>query len=173
MERAVLCIARTELQASDIVSQLKSAGFPSNDISVLFPDREGSRDFAHRQDTKAPEGALAGATTGGMLGGALGWLTGIGTLAIPGVGPLVAAGPILAALTGVAAGAAIGGVTGGLVGYGIPEYQAKVYEGKIRNGNILISVHTDDSQERATAKHIFEKSGADDIGTVGEASPPA
>ena len=173
MQRAVVCIAKTEHQATEIVGQLKTAGFSGNDISVLFPDREGTRDFAHRKETKAPEGATAGATTGGVLGGALGWLAGIGTLAIPGVGPLIAAGPILAALTGVAAGAAVGGITGALVGYGIPEYEAKIYEGKLRDGNILISVHTEDSKERSRAKQIFDRCGAEDIGTASEVSPPS
>jgi hypothetical protein len=172
MQRAVVCIAKTERQATEIVGQLKTAGFSGNDISVLFPDREGTRDFAHRKETKAPEGATAGATTGGVLGGALGWLAGVGTLAIPGVGPLIAAGPILAALTGVAAGAAVGGITGALVGYGIPEYEAKIYEGKLRDGNILISVHTEDSKERSRAKQIFDRCGAEDIGTASEVSPP-
>lgn len=173
MQRAVVCIAKSERQATEVVGQLKTAGFAGNDISVLFPDREGTRDFAHEKQTKAPEGATAGATTGGVLGGALGWLAGIGTLAIPGVGPLIAAGPILAALTGVAAGAAVGGVSGALVGYGIPEYEAKVYEGKLRDGNILISVHTEDSKERSRAKEIFDRCGAEDVGTASEASPPA
>jgi len=173
MERAVLCIARTEMQASEIVGQLKTVGFRGSDVSVLFPDREGTRDFAHEQQTKAPEGAAAGGTTGGVLGGAVGWLAGIGTLAIPGVGPLIAAGPILAALSGAAAGAAVGGITGALVGYGIPEYEAKVYEGKLRDGNILISVHTEDSKERARAKDVFRRCGAEDVATATEASPPS
>jgi hypothetical protein len=173
MQRAVVCIAKTERQATEIVGQLKTGGFPGSDISVLFPDRQGTRDFAHKKETKAPEGATAGVTTGGALGGALGWLAGIGALAIPGVGPLIAAGPILAALTGAAAGAAVGGVSGALVGYGIPEYEAKVYEGKIRDGNILISVHTEDSKERARAKEIFDRCGAEDIGTASEVNAPA
>src|SRR4030095_13155260 len=116
-----------------------------NDISVLFPDKSGTRDFAHEQNTKAPEGAAAGAGTGGILGGALGWLVGIGTLAIPGLGPFIAAGPIMAALSGAAAGAALGGITGALLRMGIPEYEAQRYEGKLKEGNILISVHTKDS----------------------------
>jgi hypothetical protein len=173
MQRAVVCIAKTEHQATEIVGQLKSAGFPGTDISVLFPDREGTRDFAHKKETKAPEGATTGAATGGVLGGALGWLAGIGSLAIPGVGPLIAAGPILAALTGAAAGAAVGGVSGALVGYGIPEYEAKVYEGKLRDGNILISVHTEDSKQRSRAKEIFDRCGAEDVGTASEVSPPS
>jgi hypothetical protein len=173
MTKAVFCIARTEDQARNIVTELKDAGFHGSDISVLFPDTGGSRDFAHEQQTKAPEGAATGAASGGALGGVVGWLAGIGTLAIPGVGPLIAAGPILAALSGAAAGATIGGLTGALVGYGIPEYEAKRYEGKVRDGNILISVHTEDRQQRAVAKDIFDRCGAEDVGTAGEASPPS
>jgi len=169
MEKAVFCIANTETQARTIVDQLKAAGFSNNDISVLFPDKSGTKDFAHEQNTKAPEGAATGAGTGGVLGGALGWLVGIGTLAIPGLGPFIAAGPIMAALSGAAAGAAIGGLSGALIGMGIPEYEAKRYEGKIKEGNILISVHTDDSTERSRAKDIFTRAGADDISYTGEA----
>src|SRR4029077_15838939 len=160
MAKAVFCIATTEAQATMIVDQLKAAGFSHNDISVLFPDKTGTKDFAHEQHTKAPEGAATGAGTGGVLGGALGWLVGIGALAIPGLGPFIAAGPILAALSGAAAGAALGGLTGALIGMGIPEYEAKQYEGKIKAGNILISVHTEDSAERDRAKAIFEGAGA-------------
>ena len=141
----------------------------NSDISILFPDKTGTRDFAHEQHTKAPEGATAGATTGGVLGGALGWLVGIGALAIPGLGPFVAAGPIMAALGGVAAGAALGGLTGALIGLGIPEYEAKRYEGKIQQGNLLISVHTEDRTERARVREIFEQAGAEDISETAEA----
>jgi hypothetical protein len=169
MEKAVFCIAKTEAQAIRIVDQLKAAGFSNNDISVLFPDKSGTRDFAHEHSTKAPEGAATGAGTGGVLGGALGWLVGIGTLAIPGLGPFIAAGPIMAALSGAAAGAALGGITGALIGMGIPEYEAKQYEGKLREGNILISVHTEDSTERSRAKTIFENIGAEDISSTSEA----
>ena len=169
MARAVFCIAKTEEQAMRIVDQLKAAGFSNNDVSVLLPDRAGTRDFAHEQHTKAPEGAAAGAVAGGLAAGALGWLVGIGSLAIPGVGPFIAAGPILAALSGAAAGGAIGGMAGALVGFGIPEYEAKQYEGKVKNGNILISVHTEDSKERNAAKEIFERSRADDIASTAEA----
>src|SRR6185312_6052155 len=133
-------------QADQIVDRRKNAGFSNNDISVLFPDKETTRDFAHEKNTKAPEGIATGAGTGGVLGGALGWLAGIGALAIPGVGPFIAAGPILAALSGAAVGATLGGITGALVGMGIPEYEAKRYEGKIRSGNILISVHSDNGK---------------------------
>jgi hypothetical protein len=168
MAKAVFCIANSEAQAASIVDQLKAAGFSNNDISVLFPDKSGTKDFAHEQHTKAPEGAATGAGTGGVLGGALGWLVGIGALAIPGLGPFVAAGPIMAALSGAAAGAALGGLSGALIGMGIPEYEAKRYEGKVKEGNILISVHTDDSTERARAKDIFTRAGAEDISYTGE-----
>src|SRR5258705_10226306 len=169
MEKAVFCIAKSEPQAIRIVNDLKASGFSNNDISVLFPDKSGTRDFAHEHRTKAPEGAAAGAGTGGVLGGALGWLVGIGTIAIPGLGPFVAAGPIMAALGGVAAGATLGGITGALVGMGIPEYEAKMYEGKIREGNILISVHSTDRAERSRAKTIFDNAGAEGISSTSEA----
>src|ERR671930_934897 len=169
MAQAVFCLARTETQAITIVNQLRAAGFSSNDISVLFPDKTGTKDFAHEQHTKVPEGAATGAGTGGVLGGALGWLVGIGALAIPGLGPFIAAGPIMAALSGAAAGAAVGGITGALIGLGIPEYEAKRYEGKIKEGNVLISVHSEDSEERARAKEIFEQCGAEDISYTAEA----
>jgi hypothetical protein len=169
MSKAVFCIAQSEEQAVRIVDRLKSAGFSNNDVSVLLPDREGTRDFAHEQHTKAPEGAATGVAAGGVAGGVLGWLVGIGSLAIPGVGPFIAAGPILAALGGVAAGGTIGGLTGALVGMGIPEYEAKQFEGKLKGGNILISVHTEDSKERDAAKKIFEAAHADDISYTGEA----
>ena len=169
MAKAVFCIAKSEEQATAIVNQLKEAGFSNNDVSVLLPDRAGSRDFAHEHHTKAPEGAATGAIAGGVMAGVLGWLVGIGSLAIPGVGPLIAAGPILAALSGAAAGGAVGGLAGGLVGLGIPEFEAKQYEGKVKNGNILISVHTEDSKERSIAKKIFDRAHADDISYSGEA----
>ena len=173
MSKAVFCIAKTTAQAQRIVGDLKDAGFSNTDISALFPDKAGTRDFAHEQNTKAPEGATTGASAGGLLGGTLGWLAGIGALAIPGVGPLIAAGPIMAALGGAAVGAAVGGLTGALVGMGIPEYEAKRYEGKVKDGNILISVHTEDSDERARAKAIFERAGAEDISSTGEANAPS
>jgi hypothetical protein len=169
MAQAVFGLVKTEAQAVSIVEQLKAAGFSPNDISVLFPDKTGSKDFAYEQHTKAPEGAAAGAGTGGLLGGALGWLVGIGALAIPGLGPFIAAGPIMAALSGAAAGAALGGITGALIGMGIPEYEAKRYEGKVKEGNLLISVHTEDRAERARAKQIFEQAGAEDIADTAEA----
>jgi hypothetical protein len=170
MAKAVFCIATSEAQAESIVNQLKDSGFSYNDISVLFPDKGGTKHFGHEQHSKAPEGAAAGAGTGGLLGGAVGWLAGIGILAIPGLGPFIAAGPIMAALSGAAVGAAIGGVTGALVGMGIPEYEAKRYEGRIRTGNILISVHAEDNEETRCAREIFERTGAEDIATAGEVS---
>jgi hypothetical protein len=172
MSKSVFCIVNSRTQASAIVDDLKAAGFSNNDISALFPDQGTSRDFAHEQSTKAPEGAAVGAGTGGLLGGTLGWLAGIGSLAIPGLGPFIAAGPIMAALGGAAVGAATGGLTGALVGYGIPEYEARRYEGKIRNGNILLSVHTDDGKEVSRVKEIFARHGAEDISYTGESAPP-
>jgi hypothetical protein len=169
MAKAVFCLARTDTQARMIVDRLQATGFSSNDISVLFPDTTSTKDFAHEQHTKAPEGAATGAGTGALVGGALGWLVGIGTLAIPGLGPFIAAGPIMAALSGAAAGGVLGGMTGALIGLGMPEYEAKRYEGKIQEGRILISVHTDDSTERDRAKTIFEEAGAEDISSTEEA----
>jgi hypothetical protein len=169
MAQAVFCLTKTEAQALSIVEELKAAGFSSNDISVLFPDKTGTKDFAHEHHTKAPEGAATGVGAGTVLGGALGWLVGIGALAIPGLGPFIAAGPIMAALSGAAAGAALGGITGALIGLGIPEYEAKRYEGKIREGHLLISVHTEDRHERARAKEIYERAGAEDIADTAEA----
>jgi hypothetical protein len=169
-KKSVFCIATSRGQADQIVNQLKTANFSNNDISVLFPDKGTTRDFAHEKNTKAPEGAVAGAGTGGVIGGALGWVAGIGALAIPGVGPFIAAGPIIAALSGAAVGAAVGGIAGGLIGLGIPEIEAKRYEGKIKAGNLLISVHTENSEEISRAKDIFTKAGAQDICTTGEAS---
>jgi hypothetical protein len=170
MAKAVFGIAKSESQAIAIADQLKAAGFSENDVSVLFPDKEGTKDFAHEQHTKAPEGAATGATGGALLGGALGWMVGIGALAIPGLGPFIAAGPLMAALAGAAGGAAAGGLTGALVGMGIPEYEAKRYEGKVKDGNILMSVHTEDSKERERAKEILVKNGAEDISYTAEAS---
>lgn len=171
-KKSVFCIATSRAQADGIVAQLKSASFSPNDISVLFPDKGTTRDFAHEKNTKAPEGAIAGAGTGGLLGGALGWVAGIGALAIPGVGPFIAAGPIIAALSGAAIGATVGGIAGGLIGLGIPELEAKRYEGKVKAGNILISVHTENSAEITRAKDIFTKAGAEDVCVTGEATAP-
>jgi|SRR3984885_1096664 hypothetical protein len=152
------------------VEDLKAAGFSNNDVSVLFPDKQGTREFAHEKNTKAPEGATTGAGTGALLGGGLGWLAGIGALAIPGLGPFIAAGPIMAALAGAGVGGAVGGVTGALVGMGIPEYEAKRYEGRVKDGGMLLSVHSDTSEEIKRAKEILERTGAQDISSTGEAS---
>ena len=154
----------------DAVDELKANDFRSADISVLFPENVGSKDFAHEKNTKAPEGATTGAGSGAVIGGTLGWLAGIGALAIPGVGPFIAAGPIVAALAGAGAGGAIGGITGALVGMGIPEYEAKRYEGRIKGGGILLSVHCDDSDWTKKAKDILERTGAQDIASAGEAA---
>jgi hypothetical protein len=170
MKKAVMCIVQTRAAAESIVSQLQAAGFSNNDISVLLPNKQGTKDFAHEHNTKAPEGAVAGAGAGGALGGTLGLLAGIGALAIPGVGPFIAAGPLMAALSGVAAGAAVGGIAGGLIGLGIPEIEAKRYEGKIRGGNLLISVHAESADERKRAETIFKTAHAEDICATTEAS---
>jgi uncharacterized membrane protein len=172
MSKSVIGLANSEGHAIKIVDRLKVAGFPSNSISVLLPDKSGTRDFAHEKNTKAPEGTVTGASTGGVLGGALGWLVGIGALAIPGVGPFIAAGPILAALSGAALGATVGGISGALIGLGIPEYEAKQYESKIREGRILISVHTDKGKEKEEAHDILKTCGAEDISSVEEESVP-
>lgn len=167
-KNSVFCLARDEAQAARIVDELKLAGFSHNDISVLLPDKGTTREFAHQKGTKAPEGAVTGAGTGGVLGGVLGWLVGIGSLAIPGLGPFIAAGPIMAALSGAAVGAAAGGLVGALVGMGIPEYEAKRYESRVREGRILLSVHSENSDETKRAKEIFERAGAEDIATASE-----
>ena len=171
-KKSVFCIATSRLQAEQIIEQLKNANFSSNDISALFADKGTSHDFAHEKHTKAPEGALTGAGTGGAIGGIFGWIVGIGALAIPGVGPFIAAGPIIAALSGVAVGATIGGIAGALIGMGIPEIEAKRYEGKLKAGNILISVHTENSDEIKRAKTIFTQAGAQDICTTAESTTP-
>jgi hypothetical protein len=172
MKNAVYCIAQNRAQAETIVDGLRNAGFSSSEISVLMPDKSGTRDFAHEQNTKLPEGAATGGVAGMGVGAVLGWLAGIGTLAIPGVGPFIAAGPIMAALGGAAVGGAAGGIIGALVGMGIPEYEAKLYEGKIRGGNALISVHTDNSDQVKSAKEIYKRAGAEDIKSTSEASVP-
>jgi len=152
------------------VNALKSAGFRDGDISVLFPDRQSSQDFAHEKATKAPEGAATGTATGALLGGTLGWLVGIGSLAIPGIGPVIAAGPIMAALAGAGVGGAMGGITGALIGVGIPEYEAKRYEGMVKDGGILVSVHCDDDNWVKLAKDIFKAEHGEGIASSAEAS---
>ena len=168
MSKSVFGIATTHGQAERIVEQLQAEGFAASEISVLMPDTGGTRDVGHVKATKAPEGATTGAATGGVIG----LLAGIGALAIPGVGPFIAAGPIMAALSGAAVGAATGGVVGGLIGLGIPEIEAKRYEEKLKKGNYLIAVHTDESEDVDRAKRVFKTAGAEDISTVSEASAP-
>ena len=166
---AVFGIYRNRLEVEQAVDALRAEGFRSTDISVLFPENEGTKNFAHEKATKAPEGTAAGAGTGAVVGGTLGWLAGIGALAIPGLGPLIAAGPIVAALTGVGVGGAIGGISGALIGMGIPEYEAKRYEGRVKEGGLLLSVHSDNSDWTRKAKDILERTGADDVSSTGEA----
>jgi Alternative complex III, ActD subunit len=167
---AVFGIFPNRTNVDSAVDALKAAGFKNTDISVLFPENEGTKDFAHEKDTKAPEGATAGAGTGALLGGGLGWLAGIGALAIPGLGPFIAAGPIMAALAGAGVGGAVGGLTGALIGMGIPEYEAKRYEGRVKDGGILLSVHSDDAQWTKKAKEILERTGGQDVSSTGEAT---
>ena len=169
---SVFCIAKSYAQAEQIVERLQTSGFATGEISVLLPDTEGKHDIGHVKASKAPEGATTGAATGGVTGGVLGLLAGIGALAIPGVGPFIAAGPIMAALSGAAVGATAGGVLGGLIGMGIPEFEAKRYEEKLRSGNYLIAVHAHDDKEEDRAKEIFKAAGADDITTSSMSSTP-
>jgi hypothetical protein len=172
MSYAVYCLAQSDAQAIRIANRLRAAGFTESDISILAPDRGGLRDMGHQDSTKAPEGAAAGAGTGALLGGALGWLVGVGALAIPGVGPLIAAGPILAALSGAAIGTAAGGMTGALVGLGIPEYEAQAYEGKLRQGSILLATHVENSEEAGTVRTIYSEEKGESISTGSEAAVP-
>jgi len=169
-DKSVLGIYATRTGVENAVTAFKDGGFSNSDISVLLPENLGSKEIATDKATKAPEGATTGGTTGAVIGGALGWLVGIGALAIPGVGPFIAAGPIMAALAGVGVGGAVGGVTGALVGLGIPEYEAKRYEGRIQKGGILVSVHCDTSDEISRAKKIMENTGAEDISSTSESS---
>jgi hypothetical protein len=168
----VFCIAKSHQQTEQIVNQLQTSGFPSNEISILLPDTEGKHDIGHVKATKAPEGATTGAAAGGVTGGVLGLLAGIGALAIPGVGPFIAAGPIMAALSGAAIGGTAGGLVGGLIGLGIPEIEAKRYEEKLRTGNYLIAVHTHDSKQEDRAKEIYKNAGAEDITSSSMSSGP-
>jgi len=168
----VIGIVDSEAQAEQIVVALQTAGIRPSDISALLPDKGGTKDFAHEHNTKAPEGAVVGVASGGILGGGLGLLAGIGALAIPGLGPFIAAGPLMAALSGAAAGAAVGGVTGALIGMGIPELEAKKYEGKLKGGNILMAVHVDDGDQRKRAEEILKQGHAHDISATSEAAVP-
>jgi hypothetical protein len=167
---AVFGIYPTRLAAEECVDALRNAGFRNTDISALFPDNAGTKDFAHEKNTKAPEGATTGATSGAVVGGVLGWLAGIGLLAIPGIGPLIAAGPIVAALAGAGAVGITGGIVGALVGLGIPEYEAKRYEGRVKHGGILLSVHCDDTHWVTRAEEVLKRTGAEDISSSSEAS---
>src|SRR5437899_3260260 len=167
---AVFGLYRDRASVEGAVDALRQEGFRNTDISVLFPENQGTKDFAHKKSTKAPEGTATGATSGAVVGGTLGWLAGIGALAIPGLGPFIAAGPIVAALAGAGAGGVVGGITGALVGMGIPEYEAKRYEGRLKEGGILLSVHADDSKWVSKAKDILKRTGAEDVASSGEAS---
>lgn len=172
MKKSVLGILDSQMQAERTVSELQERKIPVSAISVLLPDTDGTRDFAHEHHTKAPEGAVAGVSAGGVIGGTLGVLVGIGALAVPGLGPLIAAGPLMAALSVASVGAAIGGVAGALIGLGIPEIEAKLYEGKIRGGNILMAVHVESAEAQRTAEEVLKHEGAHDITATSEASVP-
>ena len=169
-QQSVFGIAATEEQAVFALQNLSAGGFSERAISALFPDQTTLRDFGHEKHTKAPEGTVSGASTGGLVGGTIGLLAALGTITIPGMGALVAAGPLLSTLSGAAAGAAVGGLVGALVGLGIPEYEAKRYEGKIRDGNILIAVHTESSEEKDRAIETLKRTGIQDIGVGKEVS---
>jgi len=165
---AAFGIFKSRSQAENAVDTLKNAGFRNDDISVLLPNQQSSEEFAHEKNTKAPEGTTTGVAAGGAIGGTLGLLAGIGALAIPGIGPFIAAGPIMGALAGIGAGGAVGGLVGALVGMGIPEYEAKRYEGHVKDGGVLLSVHCDDSEWVGRAKNILEQAGAQDVSSAGE-----
>jgi hypothetical protein len=172
-KRTALCIVQTQEHATRIVDALQNSGFSTDDISVLLPNKSGTRDFAHEHNTKAPEGAIAGVGAGGLIGGTLGLLAGLGALTIPGVGLFIAAGPLFAALGGVSAGAAFGGITGALIGMDIPEIEARRYEGKVKGGNILISVHAETPEALQRGESVFRVARAEDICSTYEASVPA
>jgi hypothetical protein len=168
--QAVYGIYSSVIHAERAVDVLIGSGFLSQDLSVLLPDQQSTRDFAHEKETKAPEGAAVGTTAGGVIGGTLGLLAGIGAVAIPGVGPLIAAGPIIGALAGLGAGGAVGGIVGALVGMGILEYEAKRYEGRLKKGGVLLSIHCRTSAEVDRAKGELKRTGAEDISSAGESS---
>lgn len=165
---AVFGIYANRQAAEDAIGNLRSAGFRSTDVSLLLPENPGTKDLAHEKHTKAPEGAATGGFAGGIAGGVLGWLTGIGALMIPGLGPLIAAGPIVAALAGAGAVGALGGIVGALAGLGIPEYEARRYEGRIREGGVLLSVHCDNREWVKRAKQMLGETGAQDIAAATE-----
>jgi hypothetical protein len=172
MKKAVVGIVNDQARAESAIANLQTVGISNDHVSVLLPDKSGTKDFAHEHNTKAPEGAVAGAGTGGILGGTLGLLAGIGALAIPGLGPFIAAGPLMAALSGGAVGAAVGGVTGALVGLGIPELEAKQYEGKLKSGNVLVAVHVDNGDQQKAAEKALKQAGAENVSSTSEASVP-
>jgi Protein of unknown function (DUF3341) len=165
---AVFGIYTDQSSIEEAIENLRGAGFRNTDISVLFAENAGTKDLAHEKSTKAPEGATTGGVAGGIAGGVLGWLTGVGLIAIPGVGPFLAAGPIVTALAGVGAVGALGGIIGALAGWGVPEYEAKRFEGRIRDGGLLLSVHCDNSEWVRRAKQILQRTGGQDIGSAGE-----
>jgi hypothetical protein len=167
---AVYGIYKNRAGIEEAVDALQRGGFRNTDVSVLFPENQGSKDFAVDKGTKAPEGAVTGGGSGAVIGGALGWLAGMGLLVIPGLGPFLAAGPLMALLAGVGVGGAVGSITGALVGLGIPEYEAKRYEGRVKSGGILLSVHCDSSEWVKRAEELLKNTGADDIASSGEAS---
>src|ERR1700688_3430569 len=167
---AAFGIFKSRVAAEACIDQLLASGFRNDDISVLAPDQHATRELATEKNTKAPEGATTGATTGGVVGGTLGLLAGIGALAIPGLGPFIAAGPIMASLAGLGVGGAVGGVIGALVGMGIPEFEAKRYEGRLQKGGILLSVHCDTGEEIKRSKEVLKATGAEDISSTGESS---
>lgn len=162
-KKSVFGIYKSKKEVESGVDALKAADFESGDISVLMPEMGDTQSFAHKKDTKAPEGTTAGVVSGAAVGSGLGWLAGIGALAIPGVGPFIAAGPIMAALAGASIGGAVGGITGALIGLGIPEYEAKRFAGLVKDGGILMSVHVQDSDRLKEAKEILKRTGAQDI----------
>jgi hypothetical protein len=166
---AVYGLYRDRRGVEEAVESLKHSGFRNTDISVLFPENQGSKDFAVEKHTKAPQGAAVGGGSGALIGGALGWLAGIGLLAIPGAGPFIAAGPIMALLAGVGVGGSAGSIIGALIGMGMPEYEAKRYEGRIREGGILFSVHCDSPEWVTRAKNLLQQTGAEHIASAGEA----
>jgi len=166
---AVFGIYSSELNAGEAVDRLRQAGFRNTDVSILYSDNVGNKDLAHEKNTKAPEGATAGASAGALVGGAVGWLASAGLLAIPGLGPFVAAGPIMGILSGIGAGGAVGGVAGALIGAGTPEYEAKRYEGRIHKGGVLLSVHCDDAHYAKRAKQMLQDTGAQDVSSTAEA----
>jgi hypothetical protein len=167
---AVYGIYPNRVMAEEAVDRILGNGFRNEDISVLLQDNVGTKDFAHEKHTKAPEGATTGVVAGGAIGGTIGLLAGVGALAIPGLGPFIAAGPIMAGLAGLGSGAVAGGIIGALIGMGIPEYEAKRYEGRVKNGGVLVSVHCDNGDWVSKAKEIMKESGAEDISSTGEAS---